>query len=81
MSSMRPLLRFCLTGNHKVLRRMGVDIGMERNYVYSDESRFCLQYFDGRMRVYRHRGERLLNGFIMYDHCGPAPMDHGLGWY
>ncbi|KFM72847.1 hypothetical protein X975_27022, partial [Stegodyphus mimosarum] len=29
--------------------------------VFTDDSRFCLQHYDGRIRVWRHRGERMLN--------------------
>ncbi|GFY23267.1 transposable element Tcb1 transposase [Trichonephila clavipes] len=41
--------------------------------VFSNESRFCLQLHDGRIRVGRHRGERLLNCSVMHHHTGPAP--------
>ncbi|GFU47180.1 transposable element Tcb1 transposase [Trichonephila clavipes] len=34
-------------------------------------SGICLQHHDGRIRVWRHRGERMLN--IMHRHPGPAP--------
>ncbi|GFT52410.1 transposable element Tcb1 transposase [Trichonephila clavipes] len=39
--------------------------------VFSDESRICLQHHNGRIRVWRHRGERMLN--VMHRHTGPAP--------
>ncbi|GFU96716.1 transposable element Tcb1 transposase [Trichonephila clavipes] len=29
--------------------------------VFTDETRICLQHHDGRIRVWRHRGERMLN--------------------
>ncbi|GFT64167.1 uncharacterized protein TNCV_3784561 [Trichonephila clavipes] len=29
--------------------------------VFTDESRICLQHHDGRIRVWRHRGERMLD--------------------
>ncbi|GFX69305.1 transposable element Tcb1 transposase [Trichonephila clavipes] len=41
--------------------------------VLTDESRFYIQLLDGRIRVWRHRGERLLNCCIMHRHTGPAP--------
>ncbi|GFX29075.1 hypothetical protein TNCV_2072261 [Trichonephila clavipes] len=41
--------------------------------VFTDESRICLQHHDGRIRVLRHRGERMLNSGIMHHHTGPAP--------
>ncbi|GFV96064.1 transposable element Tcb1 transposase [Trichonephila clavipes] len=36
--------------------------------VFTDESRICLQHHDGRIRVWRYRGERMLNN----RHTGPA---------
>ncbi|UYV80724.1 hypothetical protein LAZ67_19001543 [Cordylochernes scorpioides] len=41
--------------------------------VFTDESRFCLQHHDGRTRVWRHRGERMLNSCVMHRHTGPSP--------
>ncbi|GFV18863.1 transposable element Tcb1 transposase [Trichonephila clavipes] len=41
--------------------------------VFTDESRICQQHNDGRIRVWRHRGERMLNTCIMHSHTGPAP--------
>ncbi|GFV75272.1 transposable element Tc1 transposase [Trichonephila clavipes] len=41
--------------------------------VYTDQSRICLQLHDGRIRVLRHRGERMLNSCVMHRHTGPAP--------
>ncbi|GFU96330.1 transposable element Tcb1 transposase [Trichonephila clavipes] len=41
--------------------------------VFTDESRICLQYREGRIRVSKHRGERMLNSCIMHHHTGPAP--------
>ncbi|GFU77087.1 transposable element Tcb1 transposase, partial [Trichonephila clavipes] len=40
--------------------------------VFTDESRICLQHHDGRIRVWRHRGERMLNSSVMHLHTGPA---------
>lgn len=78
MSARRPLLRLPLSQNHRRLRRQWCD---ERrtwttewhDIVFTDESRFCLQHHDGRIRVWRHRGERLLNCCLMHRHTGPAP--------
>ncbi|GFT41540.1 transposable element Tcb1 transposase [Trichonephila clavipes] len=39
----------------------------------NDEFRFCLQHQDGRIRVWRHRGERLLNCCVMHRQTGPVP--------
>ncbi|GFU98604.1 transposable element Tcb1 transposase [Trichonephila clavipes] len=41
--------------------------------VFTDESRICLQNHDGRIRVWRHRGERMLNSCVMHHQIGPAP--------
>ncbi|GFT17831.1 uncharacterized protein TNCV_2588981 [Trichonephila clavipes] len=38
-----------------------------------DESRICLQHHDGRIRVWRHRAERMLNSCVMHCHIGPVP--------
>ncbi|GFY06769.1 transposable element Tcb1 transposase [Trichonephila clavipes] len=63
MSARRPLLGLPLTQNHRRLphqwcdeRRMRV---AEWNVVFTDESRICLQHHDGRIRVWRHCGERI----------------------
>ncbi|GFW16410.1 transposable element Tcb1 transposase [Trichonephila clavipes] len=40
--------------------------------VFTDESRICLQHHDGRIRVWRHRGEGMLNSCVMHRHTGPA---------
>ncbi|GFW43474.1 transposable element Tcb1 transposase [Trichonephila clavipes] len=34
--------------------------------VFTDESRICLQHLKGRIRVWRHRGERMLNSCVMH---------------
>ncbi|GFU67180.1 transposable element Tcb1 transposase [Trichonephila clavipes] len=41
--------------------------------VFTDESRICLQHHDGRIRVWRHRGERMLNSCVLHRYTGPAP--------
>ncbi|GFT98328.1 transposable element Tcb1 transposase [Trichonephila clavipes] len=43
------------------------------NIVFTDETRFCLQHHDDRIRVWRHRVQRLLNCRVMHRHTGPAP--------
>ncbi|GFX34923.1 transposable element Tcb1 transposase [Trichonephila clavipes] len=40
--------------------------------VFTDESRVCLQLHDGRIRVWRHSGERMLNICFMLRHTGHA---------
>ncbi|GFT23166.1 nicotinamide N-methyltransferase [Trichonephila clavipes] len=78
LSARRPLLGLPLTQTHRRLhsqwcdeRRMWV---AERNeVVFADASHICLQHHDGRIRVWRHRGERMLNSCVMHRHTGPAP--------
>ncbi|GFT99873.1 transposable element Tcb1 transposase [Trichonephila clavipes] len=41
--------------------------------VFTDESRICLQHHDGRIRVWKHRGVRMLNSCVMHRHTVPAP--------
>ncbi|GFW57673.1 hypothetical protein TNCV_2925921 [Trichonephila clavipes] len=41
--------------------------------VFTDESRICLQHSNGRIRVWRHREERILNSCVMHSPTGPAP--------
>ncbi|GFY32741.1 transposable element Tcb1 transposase [Trichonephila clavipes] len=74
----RPLLGLPSTQNHRRLRcqwcderRMWAAEGNE--VVFTDESRICLQHHDGRIRVLRHRGERMLKSCVMHHHTGPAP--------
>ncbi|GFW26472.1 transposable element Tcb1 transposase [Trichonephila clavipes] len=83
LSTRRPLLGLPLTQNHRRLRRQWCD---ERRtwaaewieVVFTDESRICLQHRYGRIRVWRHRGERMLNSCVMHRHTGPAPGIMGL---
>ncbi|GFW67104.1 transposable element Tcb1 transposase [Trichonephila clavipes] len=74
----RPLLGLPLTQNHRRLRRQWCDerrmrVAEWNEVVFIDESRFCLQHYDGRIRVWRHRGERMLNSCVMHRHTGPVP--------
>ncbi|GFV66672.1 transposable element Tcb1 transposase [Trichonephila clavipes] len=68
--SASPLLRLSLSGNHRRLHRneaMNSTWATEWNdIVVTDESRFCLKHYDGRICVWRHRGERLLNCSVMH---------------
>ncbi|GFU64371.1 transposable element Tcb1 transposase [Trichonephila clavipes] len=79
LSAKRPLLGLLLTQNHRRLRRQWCNerrmwVAEWNEVVFTDESRFCLQHQDGRIRVWRenaeNRGERMLN---MHRHTGPAP--------
>ncbi|GFX48943.1 transposable element Tcb1 transposase [Trichonephila clavipes] len=68
-SARRPLLGLPLTQNHRCLRRQWCDerkmwVAEWNEVVFTDESRICLQHHDGQNRVWRHRGERMLN--ILY---------------
>ncbi|GFW91292.1 hypothetical protein TNCV_737071 [Trichonephila clavipes] len=46
--------------------------------VLTVESHICLQHHDGQIRVWRHRGERMLNSCVMHRHTGLAPLIMGL---
>ncbi|GFT47270.1 transposable element Tcb1 transposase [Trichonephila clavipes] len=77
LSARRPLLGLPLTQNHRRLLRQWC--GKRRMWaaewnevVFTEESRICLKHHDGRIRVWRHRGERMLNSCIMHHHTGPA---------
>ncbi|GFT62386.1 transposable element Tcb1 transposase [Trichonephila clavipes] len=66
LSTRRPLLGLPLTQNHRRLRRRWCDerrmwVAEWNEVVFTDESRTCLQHPDGRIRVWRHRGERMRN--------------------
>ncbi|GFW18855.1 transposable element Tcb1 transposase [Trichonephila clavipes] len=77
LSARRPLLGLPLTQNHRRLRRQWSDerrmwAAEWNEVVFTDESRICLQHHDGRIRVWRHRGERMLNSCVMHHHTGPV---------
>ncbi|GFY23875.1 transposable element Tcb1 transposase [Trichonephila clavipes] len=75
LSARRQLLGLPFTQNHRHQwcdeRRMWVAEWNE--VVCIGESRICLQHHDGRIRVWRNRGERMLNSCIMHRHTGPVP--------
>ncbi|GFS72456.1 transposable element Tcb1 transposase [Trichonephila clavipes] len=78
LSARRPLLGLPLTQNHRLLRRQWCNenrmwVAEWNEAFFTDESRICLQHHDGRIRVWRHRGERMLNSCVMHHHTGPAP--------
>ncbi|GFY10050.1 transposable element Tcb1 transposase [Trichonephila clavipes] len=78
LSARRPLRGLTLTQNHRCLRRQWGDerrmwVAEWNEVVCTDESRICLQHHDGQIRVWRHRGERMLNSCVMHRHTGPAP--------
>ncbi|GFT06077.1 transposable element Tcb1 transposase [Trichonephila clavipes] len=78
LSARRPLLGLPLTQNHRRLHRQWCD---ERRIwaakwnavVLTDETSICVQHQDGRIRVCRHRGERILKSCVMHRHTGPVP--------
>ncbi|GFV53703.1 transposable element Tcb1 transposase [Trichonephila clavipes] len=79
LSARRPLLGLQLTQSHGRFRRQWCDkrrmwAAEWNEVVFTDESRICLQHHDGRIRVWRHRGERMLNSCVMHHHTGPAPV-------
>ncbi|GFW15035.1 transposable element Tcb1 transposase [Trichonephila clavipes] len=78
LSARCPFLGLPLTQNHRRLHHQWCDekrmwVAEWNEVVFTDESRICLQHHDGRIRVWRHREERMLNSCVMYRHTGPAP--------
>ncbi|GFX29093.1 transposable element Tcb1 transposase [Trichonephila clavipes] len=78
LSARRPLLGLPLTQNHRRLRHQSCDkrriwAAEWNKVVFTDESRICLQHHDGWIRVWRHRGERMLNICVMHHHTGGVP--------
>ncbi|GFT33291.1 transposable element Tcb1 transposase [Trichonephila clavipes] len=66
------------TTNHRRLRHQWCEerrmwAAEWNEVVFTDESRICLQHYDDRIRVWRHRGERMLNSCVTHRHTGPAP--------
>ncbi|GFX51104.1 transposable element Tcb1 transposase [Trichonephila clavipes] len=66
LSARCPLLDLPMTQNHRRLHRQWCDerrmwVAEWNKVVFTDESSICLQHHDGRIRVCRHRGERMLN--------------------
>ncbi|GFX13588.1 transposable element Tcb1 transposase [Trichonephila clavipes] len=77
LSARRPLLGLPLTENHRRLRRQWYDerrmwVAEWNDVVFTDESRICLQHHDGRIRVWRHCRECMLNSCVMHHPTGPA---------
>ncbi|GFV97349.1 transposable element Tcb1 transposase [Trichonephila clavipes] len=78
LSARRPLLGLPLTQNHRRLRRQWCDerrmwVAEWNEVIFTDESHICLHHHDGRIRVWRHRGERMLNSCVMHRHTSLAP--------
>ncbi|GFT66205.1 transposable element Tcb1 transposase [Trichonephila clavipes] len=77
LSTRRPLLGLSLTQNHRRLSHQWCDerrmwAAEWNEIVFTDESLMCLQHHDGRIRVWKHRGERMLNSCAMHRHTGTA---------
>ncbi|GFW87590.1 transposable element Tcb1 transposase [Trichonephila clavipes] len=89
LSPRRTLLGLLLTQKHRRLHRQWCDgrriwAAEWNEVVFTDESRNCLQHHDGRIRVWRHRAERMLNNCVMNRHSGPAPdvmIWSGIGYH
>ncbi|GFX31903.1 transposable element Tc3 transposase [Trichonephila clavipes] len=82
MSTRRPLLRLPLTENDRYLRHQWCHERQTwttewNGIVFTDESRFCLQDHDGRIRVWRHRGEKLLTVAL----CIATLVLHPVSWF
>ncbi|GFS75690.1 transposable element Tcb1 transposase [Trichonephila clavipes] len=84
----RSLLVLPLMQNHRRLRRQWCDERRmwvaEWKQFFTDVSHICLQLHDGRIRVWKHRGERMLNSCGMHHHTGPAPgiiVFAGIGYH
>ncbi|KFM73549.1 Transposable element Tc3 transposase, partial [Stegodyphus mimosarum] len=78
LSARRPLLLLPLMQYHTRLRRhwcdeRGMWTAEWNEIVFADESRFCLQLHDARIRVWRHCGERMLNSYVMHSYTGSLP--------
>ncbi|GFV91676.1 transposable element Tcb1 transposase [Trichonephila clavipes] len=76
-SARRPLLGLLLTQNHRRLHSQWCDkrsiwVAEWNEVDFTDESRICLQHQHGRIRVWRHHGERMLNSCVMHHHTDPA---------
>ncbi|GFX36089.1 transposable element Tcb1 transposase [Trichonephila clavipes] len=89
LSARRPLLGLPLTQNYRRLCLQWCDerrvwVAEWNEVVFTNDSRICLQHVHSRIRVWRHRGERMLNSCVMHRHTGPAPgimVWGGIGYY
>ncbi|GFV84561.1 transposable element Tc1 transposase [Trichonephila clavipes] len=78
LSARRPLLGLPFTQSHSRLCHQWCDerrmwVAKWNEVVFTDESRICLQHHNGQIRVWRHRGERMLNSCVIHHHTGPTP--------
>ena len=67
----RPYIGQRLTQRHRIARHNWAVLHRQwrnrqwQNIVFSDESRYCVDRADGRMRVWRRRGERFTDACVM----------------
>ncbi|CAL1274843.1 unnamed protein product [Larinioides sclopetarius] len=88
LSARRTLFRLPLTIQHRKRRRVWCTVRQSwiqgwYSLIFSDEYWFCVQYSDGRIRVWRLQGDRTLPDCIRYRLTGPAPgvMIWAANWY
>ena len=77
----RPYIGQRITQRHRIARHNWAVLHRQwrnrqwQNIVFSDESRYCVDRADGRMRVWRRRGERFTNACVMErDSWGGPPV-------
>lgn len=77
LNGRRPYVGIPLTAEHARNRVNWATIhrrwrqGQWNNVLFSDESRFCVQFADGRLRVWRRKGERFdVNNVLQRDRYG-----------
>ncbi|GFY04297.1 transposable element Tcb1 transposase [Trichonephila clavipes] len=77
LSARCPLLGLLLKQNHRHRRHQWCDerrmwVAEWNEVIFTDGSCICLQHHDGRIRVWRHRGGRMLNSCVMQHQTNPA---------
>ncbi|GFV03260.1 transposable element Tcb1 transposase [Trichonephila clavipes] len=75
LSVRRALFGIPLTQKRRHIRRQWCDerrmwVAAWNEVVFNDETRICLQHHDRQIRVWRHRGEMMLNSCVMHHHTG-----------
>ena len=78
----RPYIGQRLAQRHRIARHNWAVL-LWQNIVFSDESRYCVVRADGRMRVWRRRGERFTDACVMERDSwgGPSVMLWGaISW-
>lgn len=85
LHSRKPARKPKMTPLHRLARlrwcrqHRGWNLNRWRNVMFSDEARFCLRKLDGRVRVWRRRGERFADCCIdkVTPYCGGSVMIWG----